>query len=194
MSMDLFSDLSKAPFVLFVKNDFTQLPATEWSGGKAEAMGHWPWQWPWLLTVTRAFVNSCLLVCPVCIVFCCCCSLNVWLFSNEKEMVWIWTGGEMGRIWRSLGRGAVIRVDCMEKTIFDKRKVDKMKIPPGLSNEAFWEPTRLWFIGAVSCLLFLSPQVLILGRFPLKKTWITDYLLKWNVVQILHGKTEDIQN
>lgn len=84
----------------------------------------------------------------------------------------------MGRIWRSLGRGTVIRVACMEKTMFDRRKVDKMKIPTEPSIEAFWEPGRLWFISAVSWLLVLGAQVLILGRFPHRKTWIIDYLLK----------------
>lgn len=98
--------------------------------------------------------------------------------------MWIWTGGEMGRIWRSLGRRTVIRVDRMEKTIFDRRKVDKMKIPTGPSIEAFWEPTRLWFISAVSCLLVLGAQVLILGRFPHRKTWIIDYPCQFNIISL----------
>lgn len=83
--------------------------------------------------------------------------------------------------WRGNGKDLeefeeiVIRVDCMEKTIFDKRKVDKMKIPTGPSIEAFWEPNRLWFIILPSLSWRSSAYSREISH---KKTWITDYLLK----------------
>lgn len=40
---------------------------------------------------------------------------------RDKERVWSWVGGDVGRIWENLRVETVIRIYCVEKNLFSRK-------------------------------------------------------------------------